>query len=82
MVDFSDGNAVTVDNADGSTTVYFDNQFENIPDGYYKEAELNITKKLAVTEKQRTAMRSSMQEFLQMRASHSFQQMFLRILYR
>ena len=46
MVDFSDGNAVTVDNADGSTTVYFDNQFENIPDGYYKEAELNITKKL------------------------------------
>ena len=46
MVNFSDGNAVTVDNADGSTTVYFDNQFENIPDGYYKEAELNITKKL------------------------------------
>ena len=46
MVDFSDGNAVTVDNSDGSTTVYFDNQFENIPDGYYKEAELNITKKL------------------------------------
>lgn len=46
MVDFSDGNAVTVDNADGSTTVYFDNQFEKIPDGYYKEAELNITKKL------------------------------------
>ena len=46
MVDFSDGNAVTVDNADGSATVYFDNQFENIPDGYYKEAELNITKKL------------------------------------
>lgn len=40
------GNAVTVDNADGSTTVYFDNQFEKIPDGYYKEAELNITKKL------------------------------------
>lgn len=31
MVDFSDGNAVTVDNADGSTTVYFDNQFEKIP---------------------------------------------------
>lgn len=46
MVDFSDGNAVTVDNSDGSTTVYFDNQFEKIPDGYYKEAELNITKKL------------------------------------
>ena len=46
MVDFSDGNVVTVDNADGSTTVYFNNQFENIPDGYYKEAELNITKKL------------------------------------
>ncbi len=46
MVDFSDGNAVTVDNADGSTTVYFDNQFEKIPDGYYKEAKLNITKKL------------------------------------
>ena len=46
MVDFSDGNAVTVDNDDGSTTVYFDNQFEDIPDGYYKEAELNITKKL------------------------------------
>ena len=46
MVNFSDGNAVTVDNADGSTTVYFDNQFEKIPDGYYKEAELNITKKL------------------------------------
>ena len=46
MVDFSDGNAVTVDNADGSATVYFDNQFEDIPDGYYKEAELNITKKL------------------------------------
>ena len=30
----------------------------------------------------REVLLASMQEFLQMRASHSFQQMFLRILYR
>ena len=45
-VDFSNGNTVEVKNSDGSTTVYFDNQFEKIPDGFYKEGELNITKKL------------------------------------
>ena len=45
-VDFSDGNTVEVTNNDGSKTIYFDNQFEKVPDGYYKEGELNITKKL------------------------------------
>ena len=45
-VDFSDGNTVEVTNNDGSKTIYFDNQFERVPDGYYKEGELNITKKL------------------------------------
>ena len=45
-VDFSDGNTVEIRNNDGSKTIYFDNQFEKVPDGYYKEGELNITKKL------------------------------------
>ena len=45
-VDFSDGNTVEITNNDGSKTIYFDNQFEKVPDGYYKEGELNITKKL------------------------------------
>ena len=83
MVNFSDGNAVTVDNADGSTTVYFDNQFEKIPDGYYKEAELNITKKLVGSDgKAKNSNEIFYAGIFADEASHSFQQMFLRILYR
>ena len=43
---FNDGNKTTVKEANGTTTVYFDNVFSSIPDGYYKQGKLTITKKL------------------------------------
>ena len=43
---FNEGKSAVVKNADGSTTVVFENTFENIPDGFYRSGKLNITKKL------------------------------------
>ena len=43
---FNDGNKTTVTEANGTTTVYFDNVFSSIPDGYYKQGKITITKKL------------------------------------
>ena len=43
---FNNGNKATVKEANGMTTVYFDNVFSSIPDGYYKQGKLTITKKL------------------------------------
>ena len=43
---FNDGNKATVKEANGTTTVYFDNVFSSIPDGYYKQGKITITKKL------------------------------------
>ncbi|MBS5646153.1 MAG: Cna B-type domain-containing protein [Lachnospiraceae bacterium] len=48
---FANGNKATVTEADGSTTVYFENQFATIPDGFYKEGILTITKKLLGSDK-------------------------------
>ena len=45
-VEFGNGNVVKVENAGGSSAVYFDNSFMKTPDGYYKEGKLTITKKL------------------------------------
>ena len=43
---FNDGNKTTVKEANGTTTVYFDNVFSSLPDGFYKQGKLTITKKL------------------------------------
>ena len=43
---FNNGNKATVKEANGMTTVYFDNVFSSIPDGYYKQGKLTITKQL------------------------------------
>ena len=43
---FNDGNSVTVTEANGTQTVYFDNVFVKKPDGFYVEGNLTITKKL------------------------------------
>ena len=43
---FPDGNTVTVDKADATKEIRFQNEFMNIPDGFYKVGKLNITKKL------------------------------------
>ena len=48
---FANGNKATVTEADGTTTVYFENQFATIPDGFYKEGILTITKKLLGSDK-------------------------------
>ena len=45
-VEFGSGNVVKVENAGGSSAVYFDNSFMKTPDGFYKEGKLTITKKL------------------------------------
>ncbi len=45
-VEFNDGNVVEIDNPDGSKAIYFDNQFEEIPDNFYRDGKLTITKKL------------------------------------
>ncbi len=43
---FDDGHAVCVNEAGGSAELSFENEFYYLPDGFYKEAELTITKKL------------------------------------
>ena len=43
---FNDGNKAVVKEANGTTTVYFDNVFTSLPDGFYKQGKLTITKKL------------------------------------
>ena len=48
---FANGNKTTVTEADGTATVYFENQFATIPDGFYKEGILTITKKLLGSDK-------------------------------
>ena len=48
---FANGNKATVTEADGTATVYFENQFATIPDGFYKEGILTITKKLLGSDK-------------------------------
>ena len=48
---FANGNKATVTEADGTVTVYFENQFATIPDGFYKEGILTITKKLLGSDK-------------------------------
>lgn len=45
-VEFSEGNEAVVSDSDDITTITFDNQFVEIPDGFYKIGELNITKKV------------------------------------
>ena len=39
--DFANGNEIT---ADDSGTVYFDNEFEDLPDGFYYSGNLKVTK--------------------------------------
>ena len=46
MANFTDGNTVTVNEANGTKTVYFNNEFLTVPDGFYKEGKLTVTKKL------------------------------------
>ena len=48
---FANGNKATVTEADGTATVYFENQFATIPNGFYKEGVLTITKKLLGSDK-------------------------------
>ena len=48
---FANGNKATVTETDGTATVYFENQFATIPDGFYKEGILTITKKLLGSDK-------------------------------
>ncbi|MCD7883671.1 MAG: hypothetical protein LUI87_08215 [Lachnospiraceae bacterium] len=43
---FDDGNVAIVEEEDGSTTIYFSNEFYSIPLGYSWKGELTITKKL------------------------------------
>ncbi len=48
---FANGNKATVTETDGTAAVYFENQFATIPDGFYKEGILTITKKLLGSDK-------------------------------
>lgn len=43
---FPNGNSVTVTEDDGTETVYFDNEFMKLPDGFYFEGKLTVTKEL------------------------------------
>ena len=43
---FINGNSVTVTEDDGTETVYFDNEFMKLPDGFYFEGKLTVTKEL------------------------------------
>ena len=45
-VNFGDGNRVTIEKADGTKEVHFDNVFLTIPDGYNVDASLRIVKKV------------------------------------
>ena len=46
IANFPNGNTVTVDNADGTKEIAFQNEFLKIPDGFYKVGKLTVTKKL------------------------------------
>ena len=47
VVDFVEGNEIkVVEDLDGGNTVYFNNEFVRIPDNFYKEGELTVTKKV------------------------------------
>ncbi len=43
---FTNGNSVTVTEDGGTETVYFDNEFMKLPDGFYFEGKLTVTKEL------------------------------------
>ena len=45
-VDFYDGNVVEVAKGDGTKTIYFRNQFTEVPREFYREGELTVTKQL------------------------------------
>ena len=45
-MNFGDGNRVTIEKADGTKEVHFDNVFLTIPDGYNVDASLRIVKKV------------------------------------
>ena len=45
-IEFNNGNSVTVTEDDGTETVYFDNEFMKLPDGFYFEGKLTVTKEL------------------------------------
>ena len=46
LATFTQGNKATVEQENGSTIIYLTNEFLTIPDGFYKEGKLTITKKL------------------------------------
>ena len=46
MATFTQGNTATVEKDNDSAIVYLTNEFLTIPDGFYKEGKLTITKKL------------------------------------
>ena len=50
MANFSSSNKVSVEKENDSSIIYFTNEFLTIPDGFYKEAKLTITKKLLGTD--------------------------------
>ena len=43
---FSNGNSVEIGSNGGNKAVEFENRFVKFPDGFYKEALLNLTKQL------------------------------------
>ncbi len=45
-VNFASGNQATVTEADGAATVTFANEFVNVPQGFYKQGWLTVTKRL------------------------------------
>ena len=50
MANFSSSNKVSVEKENDSSIIYFTNEFLTIPDGFYKEGKLTITKKLLGTD--------------------------------
>ena len=46
IANFPEGNTVVVGKADETKEIKFQNEFMNIPDGFYKVGKLNITKKV------------------------------------
>ena len=46
QANFTEGYSAIVTEPDGMQTVYFENVFYTLPEGFYKEGELTITKKL------------------------------------
>ncbi len=46
VASFDNGNRAVVEEAGGSVTVYLENTFYTIPDGYYREGQLTITKRV------------------------------------